>query len=314
MDRKDNKNGMPARAVPCACVLLAGLIVFAALQKVFVPKYPGDVSSIVAGFYELEENSLDAVFLGASQMFCSLNPQVIEQYGISSYDFGGSSQHIAASYLYAREALKTQKPHIILCDVCTLLIEPDPDDPTWISWSYDTLPFSADKVKSLYRALNGDLARTISYSFPLLQYHSRWSQLSGNDFLWFYTKHPNDTRGFLDRPGTTEISLNYEYSELGELIPIPEQNCEVLRQLADLCAAHDARLILYKSPSETWTKDMTASVQSAADALNLDFLNTMEHLDEIDFDAGTDFSDGAHLNGSGAAKVSAWVGQRLREI
>ena len=299
------------RVIPCVCVILAALVAFSCLQKIFVPKYPGDVSSITAGFYELEEDSLDAVFLGPSQMFCSLNPAVIDEYGISSYDFGGSAQHMVASYLYAKEALKTQSPKVILCDICSLLIDPDVNDPTWISWSYDTLPFSVDKVRSLYHALDGDISRTIAYAFPLLQYHNRWEELTGADFSWFFTEHPNETRGFLDRPGTTEVQLSYENSYTGQLLTIPEKNMAALRQLAELCQSRNIRLVLYKAPSDSWTKDMSASIQAAADEMDVYFLNCMEHLEEIGFDASTDFSDSAHLNGSGANKVSAYVGQYL---
>lgn len=299
------------QVIPCVCIIVVALMVFSYLQKIFVPKYPGDVSSITAGFYELEENSLDAVFIGASQMFCSLNPAIIDEYGISSYDFGGSSQHTVASYLYAKEALKTQTPEIILCDICFLLIEPDMSDPTWISWSYDTLPFSVDKIKSLYNALDGDVGRTIAYVFPLLQYHNRWAELSSADFSWFFSDHPNETRGFLARPGTTAVQLSYENSYTGQLIAIPEKNMKALRQLADLCRSHNIQLILYKAPSEGWTKDMSASVQTAADELGVSFLNCMDYLEEIGFDSSTDFSDSAHLNGAGANKVSAYVGQYL---
>lgn len=301
------------RAIPCVCVVIAAVVVFAYLQKIFVPKYPGDVSSITAGFYELEVNSLDAVFLGASQMFCSLNPAVIDEYGISSYDFGGSSQHIVASYLYAKEALKTQTPKVILCDICTLLHEPGFNDPTWISWSYDALPFSVDKVKSLYNALGGDVGRTISYAFPLFQYHSRWDELNGTDFSWFFSDHPNASRGFLDRPGMTEVQLSYENSYTGQLIPIPDKSMKALRQLSDLCRTHNIQLILYKAPSDGWTKDMSASIQGAADELGVSFLNCMDHLEEIGFDSSTDFSDTVHLNATGANKVSAYVGQYLAE-
>ncbi len=93
--------------------------IFLLLQPFFVPKFQRDSTSIVNGFYKLEEDSLDVLFLGASQMFCGVNAQKLtEEYGISSYDFGASAQSLNITDYYLREALKTQKPKLVMVEVC----------------------------------------------------------------------------------------------------------------------------------------------------------------------------------------------------
>ena len=49
----------------------------------------------IRGFYELEPNSLDVVFIGSSNVHCNINPNVIwNQYGITSYDFSCDMQDL----------------------------------------------------------------------------------------------------------------------------------------------------------------------------------------------------------------------------
>ena len=99
--------------------LLSFIIIYELLQAIFILPFAG--SEIANDFFELEENSVDVLFLGASQMYCGINAQKLtDEYGILSYDFGGGGQSLMISYYYLQEALKHQKPHLVCVEVCKL--------------------------------------------------------------------------------------------------------------------------------------------------------------------------------------------------
>ena len=73
--------------------LMACLVLY--LSAVVRPRkdeLPNDTSKKVSGFYALEENSLDILFMGTSHTYYGFNPSVIyENTGLSSYVFAGVS-------------------------------------------------------------------------------------------------------------------------------------------------------------------------------------------------------------------------------
>ena len=56
-----------------AITLFAMLLGFA--QMALEPVYWGDSTTIVNGFYNLPSHSLDVCFVGASQMFCTIDAE-----------------------------------------------------------------------------------------------------------------------------------------------------------------------------------------------------------------------------------------------
>ena len=92
----------------CMILLLGGLTVLLKDRRV---TFDYDTTRKVKGFYAEEENSLDFVFVGSSQMFTTVVPAVLwQEYGITSYDFGANEQPMYLSYYYIKEALKYQDP------------------------------------------------------------------------------------------------------------------------------------------------------------------------------------------------------------
>ena len=71
------------------------------------------------GFYEMEKNTVDVLFLGSSHCYCGFSPQEFyDRCGIRSYNLGSSRQSTWLSYYWLREALKTQTPQAVVMDVC----------------------------------------------------------------------------------------------------------------------------------------------------------------------------------------------------
>lgn len=99
-----------------AAVLICLVLLLSLLTPVFVPKY-GDTfgtTVVMDGFYELEDNSIDVLFLGSSQIMTAISPvQIYEKTGISSYNLGTEQQNMVLSYYLLKEALRFQTPQIV---------------------------------------------------------------------------------------------------------------------------------------------------------------------------------------------------------
>ena len=101
-------------------LLLFGTAAFA--NQICKAKFTGDSTTIINGFYEEEKNSIDVIFIGSSNCFCTVNPLILyEKYGITAYDFASSSQPMNISLLYLKEALKTQNPKVVALEANMLV-------------------------------------------------------------------------------------------------------------------------------------------------------------------------------------------------
>ena len=132
------------------------------LSAVFRPRktdFPNDTTRKVSGFYALEEYSMDILFMGTSHTYYGFNPSVIyEKTGLNSYVFAGECQPISVTYHYLVEALKTQKPKLIVLDVFALLPSANKCQTDGIiKVNVENLKFSRNKIDALKLIKNENL-------------------------------------------------------------------------------------------------------------------------------------------------------------
>ena len=106
----------------CVLFLLILLCSLTAINKVLVPKYilknsTWPTTSSYRQFYKMEPNSIDVLFFGSSVCVNAFIPQEIyNDYGIRSYNLGSEQQSIFLSYYWLKEALRSQKPQVVVLD------------------------------------------------------------------------------------------------------------------------------------------------------------------------------------------------------
>ncbi|HIR28929.1 MAG TPA: hypothetical protein IAB84_13270, partial [Candidatus Choladousia intestinigallinarum] len=93
--------------------LVLGLILFGRAAEILRRKTAAE-TDMVHSFYEIEENSLDVLFLGSSHLYYGVQPgELWGQYGITSYVMGSPEQTAATSYYLLKEAFTRQKPKVV---------------------------------------------------------------------------------------------------------------------------------------------------------------------------------------------------------
>ena len=294
-----------------ALKLISFLIVFAALfgifQRILIPKYVEGSTISTASidtFYSLEKNSIDVLFLGPSQMYCSVNAKKLnEEYGIKAFDFGASSQGMVTTFYYLQEALKTQRPKMVMIEVCTIYWGKGVDEQN-LAWNYSAKKLSSEKVNSLMDVSDGDAEITAKYAFPLLQFHSRWGQLNQNDFHYEYDK---SLMGYAPITGSKPLDVYFNKDEATDELLIPDVDAEAVMKISKLCAENDIKLVFFKSPVSTWTKRESKGVSDYMKSNGIEYIDFNYYIDEIGIDKETDFVNETHLNTQGANKLTDYI-------
>lgn len=102
----------------CILLVITACLLMTYFSIVLRPKYyeaPDDMTNKTEGFYALETNSLDVLFLGSSHSYYAFNPAILwKKTGAYSYVFAGECQPFSQTYYYLKQAIKTQTPQVSL--------------------------------------------------------------------------------------------------------------------------------------------------------------------------------------------------------
>ncbi len=262
-----------------------------------------DVTSKVKGFYAEPKDSLDFVFVGSSQLYADISPNVLfRDFGITSYDFCANEQPLWISYYYIKEALKYQKPKAIILDVFTVYgKEYEQEGVNHIN--LDDLPFSINKLKAIHASVPKEL-RT-SFYMELIKYHSTWDALDEAKIRNSFYHKNNPYKGyspFIVRKEYLDVA-NEEVVNQSEKQPIEAMSLEWLEKIVELTASEGVDLLLIKTPNGNADRQKYyLSVADFAKENNIPFLNMNTILDGE-----------AHINLFQAEKVTDYLGNYLCE-
>lgn len=298
----------------CFAAVAIGILGFLMLQRIVLPRFSS--TEIVDGFYQEEKNSMDVLFVGSSNMFCTIDPVTLyEEQGITAYDFGSSMQSLNLSLLYIKEALKYQSPKVIALEVLTCSTDYYGQmTEEAMRWGFTNLKFSLEKCKTIYEELGKIDFEYLSYLFPFFRYKDRWKELNGEDIAYLAGDKANNNKGFYYTTEIAKTSISHSVYEKETEFTLAESNRNSLTEIAQFCREKGIELLLFKSPTaKTWTKSMSYAVAELAAELDVPFLEMNDYMEEMEINYETDFRDESHLNYSGAKKATSYMGQYLME-
>ncbi len=288
------------------CFVLIFAILFVTATEVLKDKrveLEYDVTSKVKGFYQEPKNSLDFVFVGSSQLYADIAPNVLfEEFGITSYDFCANEQPLWISYYYIKEALKHQNPKAIILDVFTVYGNTYEDEGV-NHINLDDLPWSMNKVLAIRDAVPKD--ERGAFYFELVKYHDTWNTLDEKKIMNSFYQKRNVYKGYspfvvphnyADMP-SEEVMLQTQKEAL------PEKAREWLGNIVELTKAEGVDLILIKTPNGNAERQkLYLSVAEFADENDIPFINM-----NVVFDGE------AHINILQAEKVTKYMGEYLSQ-
>lgn len=147
----------------------------------------------LSGYYDLEGDSLDVVFVGTSGTFSSFSPMAAwEKYGFASYNFCINVLGADAMANAVHEAMKTQSPKVLVIDVYPFIVSQMVGNvkESYVRYNTDGYKYSLDRLKLIWDTFPEEWDKT-SYVFDLIKYHT-------NTFTWknFSGEYHNVNKGF----------------------------------------------------------------------------------------------------------------------
>lgn len=300
------------------CVLISAAVIILALyflQRLLMPKYmSGVVEGAMVSEYYGEKKDHDVIFIGDCELYENISPMILwEEYGINSYIRGTAQQLMWQSYYLMEETFQYEKPDVVVFNVLAMQYN-EPQRETYNRMTLDGMKWSKSKVDSIQASMTEEES-FLDYVFPLLRYHSRWSELTGEDIQYFWTKDLVTHNGYYMRLDV----LPAENVPKGRVLAdytFGENAYAYLDKMVSLCEENDVELVLVKAPSlyPYWYQEWEEQMEDYAREHDLKYYNFLEVTDEIGLDFNTDTYDaGLHLNLSGAEKMSSYFGKILTE-
>lgn len=294
------------------CAVLIAVTLFL-LQKLFVPKYMHGIveGAMIAEYYEEEKNH-DVIFIGDCELYENISPAFLwEKYGINSYIRGSAQQLIWQSYYLMEETLRYEKPKVIVFNVLSMKYN-EPQKEAYNRMTLDGMKWSWSKVKDIQASMTED-EHFIEYVFPMLRYHSRWSDLEKDDITYLFEKDKVTFNGYYMRVDTKAAENVPKGRPLGDY-QFGDNAYKYLDKMVELCRENDVELVLVKAPSlyPYWYDEWDVQMQEYAKEHQLKYYNFLAMTDKIGLDFSQDTYDGGlHLNLSGAEKLSDYFGNIL---
>ena len=262
-------------------------------------------------YLEEEEDSIDVLFVGSSLTYCNIIPALFwEQTGLTAYNVTGPALTVPGEYYFLREALKTQSPSVVFVEITAALYQ------RYTGHTETMLGFLPLGENRILAALNeAEPEKVGGLLFPMLTYHSRWTELGKDDWKVFLHGYGKDiTAGY--------TYLNQYRVPEGYTIrtdPIdPEmiaRNMEYLHRIAELCLEAGIIPVFYESPAASIMPpeemDEVRGELAAIDGAMV--VNFNDHRDAIGAELGNDYQDALHYNAAGAEKFTRYLGQWFTE-
>ena len=288
------------------------------IQAILMPKYSVDgplEGAFVAEYYD-EVKDHDVIFVGDCEVYENFSPIVLwRDYGINSYIRGSADQYIYQSYYLLEDTLRYETPDVVIFNVQAL----DPKREAEAKEAYnrmtiDGMKWSPSKVGAINSSMLED-EHFLDYVFPILRYHSRWSDLNRSDFTHMFKSEKVSHNGYLMKVGVKPAD------NVPEGKPLPsyeftEKAWEHLDKMVELCEEKGIKLLLIKAPSlyPYWYPEYDEQVVDYAKKHGLTYINFLDIQDETGIDYTKDTYDmGLHMNVEGAEKLSTWLGKYLTE-
>jgi len=298
--------------------ILISLITLFFIQALLVPKYMSSSreGNLVAEYYK-ETTNHDVLFVGDCEVYENFSPITLwKNYGITSYIRGSGQQLIWQSYYLLEEMLEKETPKAVVFNVLAMEYN-EPQKEEYNRMSIDGMKWSSSKINNILASMLDDES-FISYVFPLLRFHSRWNEITDEDFKYIFKRDNVSIAGYMLRADVKPLDTEALPSKrtLSDY-SFGDNAYYYLDKMRTLCQEKGVQLILIKAPVAYpyWYEQWDEQIKDYAEKYNLTYINFIEDIDTIGIDFNTDTYDGGlHLNVYGAEKLSDYFGKILADL
>ena len=267
-------------------------------------------------FYAQKDNIVDCVFLGTSGTDRYWIPSLgWKDKGLATIELTTPSQQIMFSKYIMTEALKTQDVKLFVVDLRMMIRPPKKTNNEITRRVTDNMRRSRNwletvvNCRQLIKDGGGKPERLLSYLYPPLKFHSRWSELKLDDFTNIYPK--SDYMGYFGSDFIYETHKRDRTVVTDATEPIPEENLPIIEDFFDYCETIDSEVIFISTPmscDDEFQGQLNYAKQLVEDhGYKVYNFNTDEMYDALDWDFAHDHYDKEHANFKGAVKFTRYM-------
>ncbi len=276
------------------------------------------ISYIINQSYIKEKHPVDIIFIGTSHVRNAIYPMELwNKYGIISYDVSGNGNTIPVIYWLLINTFDYKKPKLVVLDIYNFAPNNKiSNEPHQLHSAFDFLPLSKNKIKAIFdlvdentNAIKKDEINNFRYEllFPFIIYHSRWNNLSSEDFLSY--KH-SETKG--SELTSRVVKFDYRIQDYDEH-KYDELAKKYIIRIIESCKNNNIDIMLINTGfnATPTVKMFSDSIPEIAKKYNIDYID-FTNMNIINFD--TDVSTAGinvHLNFSGAQKMTDYLGNYI---
>ena len=279
----------------------------------------------VRAFYQEPRDSLDVVFLGASEVSTDVSSAyAYELSGLTSYQFGIDSNLPSVYLSQLQDILSRQKPQLIVVEVNGFLIGPGNDlyEEAMLRTYLDPTPLTRHKWETLSRLhLQGDY---YTYIMPFFNSHAQWEhpralftnilslqEIRARGYSLF--------KGYLTKPERMAADGPSLLPSAEEKLPLSsDEVCRLLQEFTCYCADNDLPVVFARFPhhlsekreANAYRRFLSLKEQLAEEGFHV--LDLQELQDEIGLQ-DEDYYNASHLNLYGQEKLTAYLIDLFRE-
>lgn len=293
--------------------LVLGILFCSVQETVKKPDHDIDSYKYMTGFYDIPNDTLDAVYIGSSIAYLFSCPSwAWNQYGVAMYPFASGGQPISAARYLIEEARKKQPDALYIINVPAYLSVGPTTDAVTNHLMCDYIPLSSEKFNLIQNAVYGEgggisILDKLEYFFPLIRYHTRWSQLLKEDFR----KLEDDLKGNV-YPPFLEVRNDYSDAcvESSRREPLTDAQEKCFRELFDYCTSNQVKCLFVISPIVVKDKLILARLNTFCDicqAEGFPVVNMMNDWRAVGIDWEYDYLNETHVNIHGAIKTTDYL-------
>ncbi len=256
------------------------------------------------------KDTIQIIALGNSDLYSAVIPvKMWDENGYTSTIIASPRQTVMESYSLLNDAVKNQKPDIVLIETDMLYngVDISLDDTDEEETNLRELPI-------IPYLSNDQLTEDIKNHFSIFMLHDRWKQMvSKKD-----NSKADDTiceHGYFFSKKIRKTYKNNYMDVTQKVEQIPDDSVFYLDKIKNLCDSIDAKLLLVELPSiVSWTYPRHNAVVQYAEENGINFLDFNLLYKDIKLNFKRDFRDnGNHLNYYGARKVTTYLGNYINE-
>lgn len=270
---------------------LAGLLI--GTSYIFLPKSNGANSGMeefkANGILGEKEKSIDVLFLGDSEIYCSVIPfQIWQNKGYTSYVCGTSGQTLDYTEVMLKRTFEKQSPKIVVLETHAIYRE-----------------FTIKNV----------IFTKVSDYFSVFRYHNRWKTMSLDEINkpaeYTFT---DESKGYRMKTGIKPAVNGGSYMfPSDKSLPIDSINRQSVGRIKKLCDENGAKLVFISTPStKNWNYMCHNGIEALAKELSCEYIDLNLLPKEVPIDWNHDTVDkGDHMNCYGAQKVTLYMSNYL---